>query len=246
MATIRYGVLLISYAYGLRTPAEIGCTEVSRTGSLAAPLRDRWLDASDGVVHPTNAWWENLVLCDGSPDPVSGMARYIECNVFLIPYVVWPSLTGLQFAVPYRQEQGANVANMFDDTLAVRLYLGTTTQARSQHVRGWREDGYDDLTIRLAWPDAGVASTLARGSPFLTVEFKDGSVPLFASPQRARAIRAMDFFGAAVAETACEGAECDGAVLEGTKFTIVLAQSDETWLLYAYPAAPSGTGSGYA
>ena len=97
---------------------------------------------------------------------------------------------------------------------------------------GWREDGFDDLTMRLKWPDVGVASTLARGSPYLSVEY-DGATPLFESPQLASSVQASDFFGASLSISTCAGASCDGTTLSGTKFIIALAQSDETWVLYA-------------
>ena len=221
----------------VRTPAELGLSEVSRTGSGHAPLPNRWADPSDGV-HPTNAWWVNLMLCAPPLDIVTSLSLEVSCNVYVIPYVVWPASTGLHFASPYRQEQGANLGQMFDDTTSVRLFLGGTAApaAGTRAAHGWREDGYDDLTVRLTWPDAGVASTLARGSPYVSVEFQGGAVPLFATPQGARSLRATDLFGASIAEMACDGAECDGATLSGTKFTVVLSQSDETWLLFAYPA----------
>ena len=114
-----------------------------------------------------------------------------------------------------------------------QAFVGCTPSEGSAQRLG---KGACPLPVRLTWPDAGVASTLARGSPYVSVEFQGGAVPLFATPQGARSLRATDLFGASIAEMACDGAECDGATLSGTKFTVVLSQSDETWLLFAYPA----------
>ena len=213
-----------------RSPAELGLNVVRRDAKTA-PLANRWSSAQQ--AQPTNAWFENILLCDPVDDPaVSALGLEVSCNVFVVPYVVWPNASGVMFAAPFTQDQGFNAAQMFDDTSSVRIFLGAVPNAEAS--RGWREDGFDDLTMRLKWPEAGIASTLARGSPFLTVEYLgDGATPLFESPQFAASVVASDVFGASLSISTCTGTSCDGATLSGTKFVIALAQSDETWVLYA-------------
>ena len=232
-------VLVVAAATALlRAPSELGLKTVRREGK-AAPLTNRWSASSKESPSPTNAWWENLVLCDPSGDPIAGLGLEVNCNVFVVPYVVWPSANLLNFAAPYRQDQGFNAANMFDDTSSVRVSLGAVAHTRHSSngaERGWHENGYDDLTVRLAWPSAGIESALARGSPYVSVEYTgDDAMPLFESPQYAESITAADGFDAP-SSSSCDADACDGASLTGTKFVIHLAQSDETWVLYASSA----------
>lgn len=232
--------------FSRKTPAELGVHVVTRTGT-AAPLATRWTNSTVGV-HPTSTWWFNLVNCDPPGDPISSLGLEVNCNTNLVPYIVWPNASGLHVALPYIQEQGFNSANMFDDTISVPLFIGTA-DSQPPTADGWREDGFDPLSIRLTWPSAKISTPLVRGSPFLTFEIA-GTPIVIASEQTvasistsapgpassARASNSSSGSGGSSKMTElCAASECDGQTVRGSRLLISLAQSDETWLLLADP-----------
>lgn len=214
--------------FSVVTPTSIGVREVNRTGPTA-PFPRRWSTASG--VHPTSTWFQNLLMCDPAGDPVSILGLEVNCNVHLNPYVVWPNASGLAVAQPYVQDQGANAGNIFDDTQAVALFVGTAP-LQDPAGPGWREVGYDDLTVSLEWTSANFSAPLVRGSPFVTTRY-NGAHVLIASEQTVASIGQPGRPNAW-----CEGAGCDGHLVDGTRLAIHLAQSDETWHVYAEPALP--------
>lgn len=204
-------------------PSDLGVPTVDRKG-VTAPFSTRW--TSDRATHPTGTWWLNLVNCDPPGDPISKLGGEVACNVHLVPYVVWPNASGLLFALPYVQAQGNNLANMFGDTISVPLFLGAAHDQPSDGP-GWAEAGYDDLTVTLRWAALNMSTPLARGSPYITANASGTHLRLSSEQQ----VRSISTDGG----SQCEAGECDGVKVGGSRIELSLAQSDETWVVYAVP-----------
>jgi hypothetical protein len=196
------------------------------------------------------------VNCDPAGDPISELGLEVACNTNLLPYVVWPNASGLHVASPYVQEQGFNAANMFADTVAPSLFIGSADPDGDGRVAlgaatdaGWQEDGHDALSVRLTWPALKLSAPLVRGSPIIAIE-SAGAPLLIAAEQQIASLAVRPPPGGRAAQTAggrggkaaasgagkaCEAAGCDGESFTASKLVLSLAQSDETWLLYATP-----------
>ncbi|KAJ1624769.1 glycosyl hydrolase family 81-domain-containing protein, partial [Pavlovales sp. CCMP2436] len=189
-------------------PPELGVRTVKRSGSTA-PFSTRWANGTSGA-RPTSAWWQNLVNCDPPGDPISELGLEINCNTNLVPYVVWPNASGLHVAMPYVQVQGFNSANMFGDTIAVPLFVGTD-RAQTATDLGWHEDGHDELSV------------------------KDAPLLLYSEQLLGSLSASSSSSASSSAADSCVGVECHLVEALGSRFSLALAQSDETWVLYAEP-----------
>jgi len=119
--------------------------------SAQAPTA-RWASTSSPL--PTNVWWQNLVLNDGTN----------VANAF--PYVVKCSADGLSASMP-----GITVGETFVfSTFIPNWTLGSIENLNAHQVNGW-----DPLSVNVGWDASSAGGSLqapiVRGMPYLTVQY---------------------------------------------------------------------------
>eukprot|EP01137_Pigoraptor_chileana_P028599 Opistho-2@12720 len=146
--------------------------------------------------YPTNTWWQNLVLGDGT------------FTIAPFPYQMQSKPNGLVICKPV-----ANVVQLAITTQFLQNFVAGATEGLSSRVMS----AYDDLSVRVTWSAGSsgtMASTIVRGSPFVTLEYAS----LTPSLTTQHAIMSVN------------GVTTQGT-LSGTKFVVSL-NNGQQWAIY--------------
>lgn len=196
---------------------------------------------SIGPPYPTGAWWTNLVLGNGD-QPVA-----------VTPYVVKADDSGLH--VSYSAKRRMITATSVKDYFADDIVFAADTTVAKRHV-----DSFDALSVsyrfKLMSSDdepALMVAPLVRGSPYVTVEYQGGALPVIRSEWNIDTITswsdhtpALDPRCSSHAQCAAVGLSgnccptaagktlwcCSQGAVSGDTFEIQLANK-QTWLLFA-------------
>lgn len=207
--------------YSSVDPRDLGIEAITRSPEIA-PFEERWyqhdgdLDSAGSFARPTNAWWTNFVLGRGPTEMEDG-------NGFQIPFVMWPAQRGMSAAIPFVLAQANQIENGFDSN------INFVTLGAADVAVGHRVINHDALSVTLEWDakagkgSANARMPIVRGSPYLTMEYRDAT-PVFDTPQMVDPQHGVWVDG--------EEVKCPGS-FEGSRFDVVLVQSDETWTIWS-------------
>jgi endo-1,3(4)-beta-glucanase len=121
-------------------------------GSAQAPTA-RW--ASTDVPLPTNVWWENFALNEGT-----GVAN-------ALPYIVKCSTDGLSGCMPGKTT---------GETFVISSFVSNWTLGANESLNAHKIIDYDPLSVRVEWSATGGGTMLApvvRGMPYLTAVYSN-------------------------------------------------------------------------
>ncbi len=118
-------------------------------GSAQAPTA-RW--ASTDAPLPTNAWWENFVLNEGT-----GVAN-------ALPYIVKCSTDGLSGCMP-----GITTG----ETFVISSFVSNWTLGASESLAAHKVVDYDPLSVTVEWTNGAgtLQAPIVRGMPYLTTVY---------------------------------------------------------------------------
>lgn len=133
-------------------PLSTAAPSFAPIGSAQAPTA-RW--ASTDVPLPTNAWWENFALNEGT-----GVAN-------ALPYIVKCSTDGLSGCMPGKTT---------GETFVISSFVSNWTLGANESLNAHKIIDYDPLSVRVEWSATGGGTMLApvvRGMPYLTAVYSN-------------------------------------------------------------------------
>ena len=116
-----------------------------------------WSESLQNQPLPTNRWWQNMALGDGSS----------TCNV--LPYLVQAHGDGLRACLPGRVTTADFVLSPFVANWSISALELTAADT-------YQITAFDDLSLTLEWP--GLTMPLVRGMSSLTAQY-DAATPAF-------------------------------------------------------------------
>jgi endo-1,3(4)-beta-glucanase len=193
-----------------RNPEAEGYLGTVRSGSEAVPRYNLMCFDDKRKPMATNHWWVPAVL-----GPNAAGKNYVTT----LPYVVNCEKNGLEVAYPWIMSQKKIVQNIVNRHWSITPGMSDRYCVRRA----------DEVTFTVTW--GAMESTIVRGSPYITVNFKKAQEATIGTGQ---GVRTLYLDGEEIPSPSSVGADYTAK----HKVTVTLRDSDETWVIYVPPNSP--------